>query len=100
MYRELLNELETEPSLNGLMRYEAILKPHFPEEIRDVFFVYLRRQMSYSRSRNTYQNLVGLLKKMRSYPDGREMAQALADEWKRNYARRSAMLDELRHAGF
>ena len=100
LYRELLNELETEQSLFGLRQYEPLLKEHFPEEIRDVFFAYLRREMSYSRSRSTYEYLVACLKKMKGYPDGEEMAQALADEWKAAYKRRSAMLEELRRAGF
>ena len=100
LYRELLSELETEPSLYGLQQYEQLLKEHFPEEIRDVFFAYLRQEMSYARSRSTYENLVARLQKMKSYPDGEEMARALADEWKTMYSRRSAMLEELKNAGF
>ncbi len=100
LYRELLNELEKEPSLYGLRQYEQILKEHFPEELRDVFFAYLRQEMSYSRSRSTYENLVARLKRMKSYPDGEQMARALADEWKTMYRSRSAMLEELKNAGF
>ena len=100
LYRELLSDLETEPSLYGLQQYEQLLKEHFPEEIRDVFFAYLRQEMSYARSRSTYETLVARLQKMKSYPDGEEMARALADEWKMMYNRRSAMLEELKNAGF
>ena len=100
LYRELLSELETEQSLFGLQQYEQLLEEYFPEEIRDVFFAYLRHEMSYARSRSTYENLVARLKKMKTYPDGEEMARALADEWKTIYKRRPAMLEELKRAGF
>ncbi|MBQ8818335.1 MAG: hypothetical protein IJZ83_07140 [Clostridia bacterium] len=39
-------------------------------------------------------------KKMETYPNGEIMSQTLADEWRENYKRRSALLDELNKAGF
>ena len=100
MYRELLNELETDRDLEGLQQYEAVLKPYFPEEIRDVFFAYLRLEMEHAMSRETYAGLIARLKKMKTYPEGEAMANSLADEWRVIYKRRSAMLDELKRAGF
>ena len=100
MYRELLNELETEPGLFGLKKYEKILKPHFPEEIRDVFFAYLDQEMYRAGHRSAYESLAKRLKHMKTYPNGKEMAEQMANEWKRLYKRRSAMIEELKKAGF
>lgn len=100
MYRELLNELEGEIGLQGLQKYEELLKPHFTEEIRDVFFAYLRRAMDSACNRSTYEVLVARLKRMKTYPGGKEMADQLAAEWRWVYKRRSALMDELKRAGF
>ena len=100
MYRELLSELETEPGLFGLKKYEKILKPHFPEEIRDVFFAYLDQEMYRAGHRSAYESLAKRLKHMKTYPNGKEMAEQMANEWKRLYKRRSAMIEELKNAGF
>lgn len=100
MYRELLDELETDPYLSGLQRYEMLLKPYFEEEIRDVFCAYLRARMETATGRGSYEELIKRLKKMKMYADGEEMAQKLAEEWKQNYKRRSALLDELKKAGY
>lgn len=50
--------------------------------------------------RNAYKNLIERLKKKFMYSDGEEMARGLAEEWKQIYKRRSALLDELKKAGF
>ena len=100
MYRVLLNELEGEIDLQGLQKYEELLKPHFPEEIRDVFFAYLRRAMDSACHRSVYEQLVARLKRMKTYPGGKEMADQLAAEWRWVYKRRSALMDEMRRAGF
>ena len=100
MYRELLNELETEPFLMGLQQYESLLKPYFAEEIRDVFFAYLRESMKQANNREAYVRIIQRLKKMKTYPDGKAMAQALANEWRITYKRKSALMEELKRAGF
>lgn len=100
MYRELLSELETDPYLTYLPKYEMLLKPLFTEEIRDVFFAYLRFRMDLATSRSAYAEIIQRLKKMETYPNGEIMSQTLADEWRENYKRRSALLDELNKAGF
>ena len=100
MYRELLNELETEPFLMGLQQYESLLKPYFAEEIRDVFFAYLRKSMEQAGNREAYATLIQRLKKMKDYPDGKDMARELAQEWRIRYKRKSALMEELKRAGF
>lgn len=98
MHRELLDELETDPHLIGLQRYEDELYPYFTEEIRDVFFSYLRRRMESAWNREEYANLIQRLKKMKDYPDGDVMSDELVKEWQTTYKRRSALMDELKKA--
>ena len=47
-----------------------------------------------------YRYLVTDLRKMRRYDGGKELAVAIAATWKQEYKRRSALMDELRKAGF
>lgn len=51
-------------------------------------------------NRNEYHELVQYLKKIATYPNGKTKAQELADEWKREYQKRRAMMDEIKKAGF
>ena len=40
------------------------------------------------------------LKKIRRYPGGKEKASEIAENWRGMYYRRTAMMDEMRKAGF
>ena len=51
-------------------------------------------------NREHYQELARYLKKLRSYPGGAERAAQLAEDWRTQYSRRRAMMEELRNAGF
>ena len=46
------------------------------------------------------KDLVKYLKKISRYPEGQRLAQEISDSWKREYKKRSAMIDELNRAGF
>ena len=100
MYRKLLNELEHDVDLDGLQKYEEILKSHFPEEMRNIIFACLRRAITCASTRSAYERIVTRLKRMKTYPGGEEMADQLAAEWRSSYKRRSALMDELKRAGF
>ena len=100
LYRRLMDELLAEGYIHWFERYENILKAHFPEETRDVFFGYVRRRMDGASTRNEYAELAKRLVKLCDYPGGEEMVSELVLEWRVKYKRRSAMLDELKRAGF
>ena len=78
----------------------CVLRQHFPEEVRDIWLSYLRTEMHSASTRSIYADLISRLKKLKSYPDGKALTQALADDWKQAYPKRSAMLDELKKAKF
>lgn len=81
-------------------KYERNLKKYLPEEVRDVYINYVNKEMCNACSRNRYKDLIKYLKKISRYPDGQRLAQEISDSWKREYKKRSAMIDELNRAGF
>jgi len=77
-----------------------VLKQKFPEQMRDAYIAYIRKQADIASDRKGYQYLMKYLKKIKAYPEGHEMAASIAAEWRACYYRRPAMMDELRKVGF
>lgn len=100
LYRRLFEKVTENSSIYVLDKYEAVLKKHFPEEVRDVYIRYVNAAMYRASARNLYRDAVEYLKKIRTYPEGERLAQEIADSWKREYKRRTAMVEELKNAGF
>lgn len=100
MYEELLNEIVKSGSVYLVSQYEKTLKKKYPEQLCEVYIAYAKSQSKRVATRKEYQELVQYLKKIATYPKGKEKAQALADEWKQAYAKRPAMMDEIKKAGF
>ena len=100
MYEELLNEIIKSGSVYLLGQYEKTLKTKFPEKICEFYVAYMKKLVKSVSNRKQYQELVQYLKKIATYPSGNKKAQELADEWKREYHKRPAMMDEIKKAGF
>lgn len=100
MLKEIVQEVKKYSWISRLDEYEKLLKSKFPEEVRDLYREFVKKEAVRVSDRKRYQELVGYLKKIRKYPDGKEMAAEIAKEWRALYYRRSAMMDEIRKAGF
>lgn len=100
LFERLLKEVDKMDSIYVLDMYEKILKKHFPEETRDLYIRYVLGKAQGASARNMYKDLVKYLKKIAKYPKGKAITQEIADSWKSKYKRRTAMMDELRKAGF
>ena len=100
MYEQMLEGLKKEGSIYGIDKYEEVLKENFPEQVRDIYISYLYREAECAGNRGQYRVLMKYLKKILGYPDGREKAAEIAEDWRSAYSRRTAMMDELRKAGF
>lgn len=100
MYDRLMQELVIREDIYNVDRYESLLKNKFPEKLVGLYRNYLKREVQTTHSRETYRQMMMYLKKIASYPEGMDTAQQLALQWKKLYHRRSAMMDELRKAGF
>ena len=87
-------------SVYALDRYEEILKPKYPDELRDAYADCLKSEMSEADSRKEYRRIVKYLPKIALYAGGSKIATEIAGAFRRTYPRRRAMLDELKKAGF
>lgn len=104
LFQEMLQgitlEIQNAGWIGRLDEYEKLLKPKFPKEVRDAYAYYVRQAAGRVSDRKRYKELAGYLKKIKKYPDGKELAMEIAKDWRALYYRRSAMMDELRKAGF
>lgn len=98
LYDRLLAQVTAWESLSALDRWEAVLRPRFPDRMRDAYIQCMETQMRLSGNRKQYASVIAYLKKLRAYP-GRLDAE-LAERWQAVYPRRRSMLDELQKAGY
>jgi uncharacterized Zn finger protein len=97
-YDRLFQYVVESDSLWTLDRWESILKPRFPEQLRDAYEKCLDEQMRTASNRKQYAAVISYLKKLRSYPDGEQSVTRLVSSWLQTYPRRRSMIDELRKA--
>ncbi len=100
LYARLLEEVMNTGSAYWLNQYEKTLKKVYPDRMREAYIAYAKTQAETACDRSGYKELMGYLKKIASYSQGREAAAQLAREWRTLYKRRPAMMDELNRAGF
>ena len=100
LFQELFDAVTADNTIHCLDRYEAALKPHFPEELLNRYTQYVNRIASYVANRKRYREVMHYLKKISAYPGGEGVAKDIAAQWRKLYRRRSAMMDELTKAGF
>ena len=100
LFERLLQEIQKNQSVHVLDQYEKVLRKHLPNEVRDMYVQYVKKESTRTADRKAYKYLMSYLKKITKYPDGKKIAGDIADCWKQDYKRRPAMMDELRKAGF
>lgn len=100
MYERMIECIKKETFIYNLDRYEKVLKDKFPEQVRDIYISYLHHEAERAGNRKRYRELMKYLKKIRRYPGGKEKASEIAENWRAVYYRRTAMMDEMRKAGF
>lgn len=99
-YEQLFHTIVQEGAFHRLSQYADILCQWSPEQVRDAYVRMLDGVMSGSSNRNMYREAIGYLHRVRQFPNGVEEAKRLADSWRVQFGRRTAMLDELRKAGY
>lgn len=100
LYERLMKEISQSNNIRVLVNYEKTLLPHFPDTVRNLYTAYVRETAEQTANRRSYAALMFYLKRLRACPGGEQTALAIAAEWKETYRRRSAMMDELKKAGF
>ena len=97
LYERLMERVARLESLYSLDRWEAVLLPRFPEQVREAYRRCLDERMRLAGNRRQYAAVIAYLKKLRS-PDGTD--RTLAENWRMAYPRRRSMLEELEKAGY
>lgn len=100
LYGQLMDRIEHRTDIYALEKYEDLLKKEFPQRCVAIYKAYLHQAMDIASTRKAYCSIIQTLKKLRKYPEGDATAQAVAEQWKQKYPRRTSMLDELRKAGY
>ena len=100
LWERLVEAVTAAGRLSVLDRYEASLQKQYPDRMLEAYAHILVKEAAAVSNREHYQELARYLKKLRSYPGGAERAAQLAEDWRTQYSRRRAMMEELRNAGF
>ena len=96
MLDQMMTELEAGRFFYELRQYEKDLRKVFPERVRDLLLRQLDEEMRRASTRSAYASVAQSVKRLYGYPEGREKAAELAKAWRRDFPRRSAMLEELK----
>ncbi len=99
-YEELMQEIEKNNSVHILDKYEKQLRKIYPERVIQGYLNYIMPEMDRVCDRKHYKYLVQYLKKIAKCKDGKAEAYKVAQLWRTQYKRRTALMDELRKAGF
>lgn len=80
--------------------YDKILRKTMAERVIQIYSDYLKQVAEMANERKKYKYLMPYLKKISKCDGGKAVAEDIAAIWRREYKRRTAMMDELRKAGF
>lgn len=100
MYEELLKKVTGSGYVFLMDQYEKLLKKKYPDQMRKAYEDYVNKVVVAVSDRKQYKNLIQYLKKISKYPEGKSVAAKIAEQWRVEYYRRPAMMDELKKAGF
>jgi len=95
----LMNYVEKNIQLgkyNSLGEYEHHLKSRYPERMLAFYRSQITDYAAKNMGRDHYKYVADVLKKMKGYPCGNEVVNALLANFKTVYSNRPAMMDELR----
>ncbi len=100
-YEQLMRKIEESyDKVHLLNEYEKVLRSKMPERVIKIYSDYLKQAAELANDRKKYHNLMPYLKRIAKCTGGKEAAKSIAELWKRMYKRRTAMMDELKKAGF
>jgi len=96
LHRRLLEYLINMPGLYKMQAYLDVLKDHYPEELLEKYRAEVESMAKRSSNRARYQEIVSILRTMKTIDGGKEVVENICDNWKVVYKNRRAMMDELR----
>jgi hypothetical protein len=82
--------------LNELIKYEDALRPEYEKELLDLYEELIWKLSEFAGGRSYYQEIVGFIRKMFSFTEGKLRARKMLESWRFTYSNRPAMQDELK----
>ena len=98
-YQEIMNIIEKNDNVYLLDKYESNIKKVLPESVIACYQRYISDEVRRVSDRKGYRHMMQHLQKIKKCPGGREVASNIAAQWRVEYKRRSAMMDELSKIG-
>lgn len=95
LYGRLLQYVQHHRRLAEVQQYEDVLKTYYPAELLQLYTEILSDMAVQGADRKRYAYMVRLLRKMQHLPGGPQRVQAIAGQWRQQYKRRRAMMEEL-----
>ena len=95
LYDRLLASVLKSLGLYQLQRYEDVLKTEYPEQLLGKYREEVEKMAYRTSSRRTYQEIAGLLRRMKRLEGGSRLVGHILADWKEKYRNRPAMMDEL-----
>ncbi len=92
---ELLQFILAERGLDLVQEYEKYFMEDHAEQLFEKYKKELAEQMAFAYKRDMYRNIVRTLRKICRWKGGKAVAKSLAEQWRTEYPRRRAMLEEL-----
>lgn len=99
-FAELLSLILENKDIFLMDQYEELLKKKYPEDIITFYSEYVVKEAKRVSNRDAYKRLMAYLKKISACKNGKSAAKKIADQWKIEYKRRPAMMDEMKKMGF
>jgi hypothetical protein len=94
-YDLIMSGIEASGATDQLKEYEKKLKKLYPERCLAVLVARADDAATYGNKRSDYRRLAGLLRWIQRYPNGDDISEKLAQKYRDEYPRRSAMIEEL-----
>lgn len=95
MYERLLDYVVTSFGMNGLSKYGEVLSEIYPSEILQKYEDEIRKLASVATVRDMYKKLIPILKSMQKINGGKDVVHDIVSDWRIEYKRRPAMMQEL-----
>ena len=95
LYDRLLRLVQKHRRLSEIEQYENILKKAYPAELLQLYEDMAVDMAAQNIGRPAYAKIVRILGKMKKLPGGPLCVQALINQWRKQYKRRRAMMEEL-----
>lgn len=86
----------TAESAGYMSDYEKALKKRYPDRCLKILIRNADEEMEQATQRNGYRRVARVLRKIKKYPSGETVASELAEKYRNEYPRRTALWDELR----